>query len=130
LVPEYFLQTKAEAVDPIAKLVPDLVCVAQFERLQPTQKMIECMGTESDVRDSFELFVSDRNDVTSVEALSRIETAMLLSGRQDLYVQDNSEPRVRNSALARLIPHVERPFLPQRQHSKKNNEIRHASSLL
>jgi hypothetical protein len=75
LVPKCFLQTKAEAVDPIVKLVPDLVCVAQFERLQPTQKMIECMGTESDVRGSFELFVSARNDVTSVESLSRIETA-------------------------------------------------------
>ena len=33
LVSKCFLQTKAEAVDPIVKLVPDLVCVAQFERL-------------------------------------------------------------------------------------------------
>ena len=46
LIPKYLLQTKAKAVDPIVKLVSNLVSIIQFERLYLTQKMIECLGTE------------------------------------------------------------------------------------
>ena len=46
LVPKYFLQTEAEAVYPIVKLVPDLVSMVEFKRPYLTQKMIKRLGTE------------------------------------------------------------------------------------